>query len=281
MWPELLRIPGTPIRIFSFGTMMIVALWASLGLATWRAKREKLDPDLISDLAFWVIAFGLIGARLFYVVRYWGQDDLKTFWDVFTIWRGGIVLYGSILGGAVGFLIYGAMRPMPVLPVLDVIAPALAVGIAFGRLGCFLNGCCYGDRCDLPWAVSFPKKSIPWWDHVQHGWIGETAARSAAVHPTQIYSAIDGFVLVALLSAFYPLRKRDGQVMALLMVTYPITRFLIEILRGDDGAFVLGMTTSEAISAGIFAAGVAFWLWLARGPAVRFADIERPIPSPA
>lgn len=272
MWPVLFQIPNTPIRIFSFGTMMIVALWSSIWLGTWRARREKLNPEVIADLAFWVIVFGLVGARAFYVVRYWGQDDLKTFADVFAIWKGGIVLYGSIIGGAIGFLIYRALRPIPFLPVVDVVAPSLAIGVAFGRIGCFLNGCCYGDRCSLPWAVKFPQKSIVWWDHLQHGWIGETAASSLPVHPTQLYSAFDGFLLVGLLSAFYPLRKRDGEVMALLMVTYPITRFLIEIIRGDEGVFVAGMTTSEALSVGIFAAGLAFWAYLLSKPAKRYVD---------
>ncbi len=273
MWPVLFQIPNTPIRIFSFGTMMILALWSAIWLGTRRARQEKIDPELIADMAFWVIIFGLIGARLFYVGRYWGQDDLRTFGDIFAIWRGGIVLYGSIIGGAIGFLLYRRLRPLPFLPVVDVIAPSLAIGIAFGRIGCFLNGCCYGDRCSLPWAVTFPQKSIVWSDHASKGWISETTARSLPVHPTQLYSAFDGFLLVALLCAYYPLRKRDGEVMALLMVTYPITRFLIEIIRGDEGVFLLGMTTSEAISVGIFAAGLAFWAYLLRKPATRYADL--------
>lgn len=267
MWPVLFQIPGTPIRIFSFGTMILIALWSALELAKRRANREKLDSEMIADMAFWVIIFGLIGARLFYVVRYWGQDDLKNFGDIFAIWKGGIVFYGSVLGGAVGFFIYRWLRPIPFLPVIDVIAPSLALGIAFGRIGCFLNGCCFGDRCSLPWAVRFPKDSAVWFDHVHRGWIRETDLRSLPVHPTQIYAAIDGFILVALLLAYYPLRKRDGEVMALLMITYPITRFLIEIIRGDEGVFVAGMTTSEALSVGIFAMGVGFWAWLLRRPA--------------
>jgi phosphatidylglycerol:prolipoprotein diacylglycerol transferase len=154
-----------------------------------------------------------------------------------------------------------------------VIAPSLALGVAFGRIGCFLNGCCYGDRCDLPWALRFPKGSIPWWDHVHQHWITKDAAQSLAVHPTQLYSAFDGFLLVALLSAYYPLRKRDGEVLALLMVTYPITRFLIEMLRDDDGVFLMGMTVSQLISVAIFLGGVGLWVWIRlRGPAHLYAE---------
>jgi phosphatidylglycerol:prolipoprotein diacylglycerol transferase len=273
MWPILYQIPNTAIRLSSFGTMMVVALWASLWLASWRAKREKLDPDLIADMAFWVIILGLIGARLTYVVGEWGHEGMTTLGDAVAIWRGGIVLYGSILGGMVGFLLYRFLRPFPVLPTIDAIAPALAIGIAFGRIGCFFNGCCYGDRCRLPWSIRFPAKSIPWSDHIHNGWIPETAAWSLPVHPTQLYSALDGFLLVLLLSAYYPLRRRDGEVMALLMVTLPITRFLIEVLRDDDSVVFAGMTIAQVISVVVFFAGLGFWGWLrSRGPAPRYAD---------
>lgn len=273
----LLEIPHTPIRLFSFGVMMAVAVWAALGLAAWRSRREGLDPEQVGDMAFVVIFFGLVGARLFYVLEVWGKPEMRTLADIFAIWNGGIVLYGSIIGGVIGFLIYRSLRFLPVLPTLDVIAPSLALGIAFGRIGCFLNGCCYGDRCSLPWAVSFPQKSIPWYDHLHHDWITKAAPRSLPIHPTQLYSALDGFLLVALLSAFYPLRKRDGEVMALLMVAYPITRFLIEMLRDDDGVFALGMTISQAISAAIFLGGLGLWAWLRlTGPKHLYAETVPP-----
>jgi phosphatidylglycerol:prolipoprotein diacylglycerol transferase len=101
--------------------------------------------------------------------------------------------------------------------------------------------------------------------------IGPEDPRSLPVHPTQLYSAIDGIVLLWLLSAYYPLRRRDGEVMALLMVTYPITRFLIEYLRNDEGGIFLGLTISQNISILLFLAGLLFWYVLSRSPA-RGAD---------
>jgi phosphatidylglycerol:prolipoprotein diacylglycerol transferase len=258
----LFAVPWTSIRIFSFGAMMVVAVLCSYELARWRAKREGLDPEQVGDMAFFVILAGLVGARAFYVWEVWGKKGMTTIGDMFAIWNGGIVLYGSLLGAAVGFAIYRLLRPMPILRTLDVCAPSLALGAAFGRIGCFLNGCCYGDRCSLPWAVSFPQKSIPWWDHVEHHWISEGAARSLPVHPTQLYSAFDAFLLVALLTAFFPLKKRDGEVMALLLITYPLSRFLIERLRDDDGIFAIGMTISQTISVGLLIGGIVFWVWL-------------------
>jgi phosphatidylglycerol---prolipoprotein diacylglyceryl transferase len=257
------------IKIFGYGTMLFLAFLGSMNLAAWRARREKLDPEVVYDLALWVFLGGLIGARLFYVIQYWG-DKVHTIAEIFKIWEGGIVLYGSIMGGTAAFFIYRALRPFPLRPFLDVVAPSLALGIALGRLGCFLNGCCYGDLCDnLPWTVSFPRHSPPWSDQVADGLILRNAAWSLPVHPTQIYSVIDGLVLLLLLSAYYPLRKRDGEVMALLMVTYPITRFLIEYLRNDEGVFFAGLTVSQNISVLLFGSGLLYWYGLARFSAAR------------
>ncbi|HEV3162572.1 MAG TPA: prolipoprotein diacylglyceryl transferase [Isosphaeraceae bacterium] len=270
----LFHIPYLNWPIFGYGVMLFIGFLGSMNLAGWRAKREKLDPEMIYDLALWVFVGGLLGARLFYVAQYWGVR-VHTLWDVFKIWEGGIVFYGSVIGGTAAFFLYRALRPFPLGPVLDVIAPAIALGIALGRLGCFLNGCCYGDVCDprqIPWAVSFPQESSPWRDHVEHGLISRSAPRSLPVHPTQIYSAIDGLVLLFLLNAYFPLRRRDGEVMALLMVTYPITRFLIEFLRNDEPAFFGGLTISQNISVALLACGLLYWWRLSRWPASMYAD---------
>jgi phosphatidylglycerol:prolipoprotein diacylglycerol transferase len=254
------------LKVYGYGAMLVLAFVGSTWMATWRARRERLNPDVILDMAFWIFLTGLIGARLFYCIQYWGQKDLKTLWDVLQYWNGGIVFYGGILGGTMAFLLYRYFRPFPLRPYLDVMAPAIAVGTLFGRLGCFLNGCCYGDRCDLPWAVSFPKPSPPW----EHQWvlnlIPANATQSLPLHPTQLYSAIDALVILILLTAYYPLRRRDGEVMGLLMITYPITRFLIEYLRSDEGVFFAGMTISQTISLLLLMAGGVYWLWLSRLP---------------
>ncbi|MEO6810479.1 MAG: prolipoprotein diacylglyceryl transferase [Isosphaeraceae bacterium] len=268
----LFRIPGVDVPIFGYGAMLFLAFVGSMNLAAWRARREKLDEEAVYDLALYIFLGGLLGARAFYVWQYWGER-IKTVWDVFKIWEGGIVFYGSVMGGAAAFFLYWAWRRFPLRPMLDVVAPSMTVGIALGRLGCFLNGCCYGDRCDLPWAVRFPAPSPPWIDQVHHGLIPESALASLAVHPTQLYSSFDGLVLLLLLSAYFPVRRRDGEVMALLMVTYPITRFLIEHLRNDEGVFFAGLTISQNLSIGIFLFGLLFWAWLWRQPVGRHVDM--------
>jgi phosphatidylglycerol:prolipoprotein diacylglycerol transferase len=266
----LFRVPYLGVPVFGFGLMLTLALFASMALAEWRARKEGLDPELVSYLAIWLLIGGLIGARAFFVIEYW--RSLKSVWDIFKIWEGGIVFYGCILGGAVGVLLFRRLHPFPLRPMLDVIAPALAVGMALGRVGCFLNGCCYGDVCALPWAVTFPRESSPWNHQVNVGLITESAGRSLPVHPTQLYSALDGLILLFLLTAFYPLRRRDGEVMALLMVTYPITRFFIERLRSDEPGMFFGLTVSQAISVVVFVLGLAYWAYLSRLPKGRYAD---------
>jgi phosphatidylglycerol:prolipoprotein diacylglycerol transferase len=283
----LFEIPVIHVRVFGYGVMLFFAFLAAMNLAAWRARREKLDPELMYDLSLWIFIGGLVGARLFYVWQYWGVR-VTTLLDIFKIWEGGIVFYGSVMGGVLAFFLYWWLRRFPLRATLDSLAPALALGIAIGRLGCFLNGCCYGDQCSLPWAVRFPGPrgtvpgSPPWSDQLRHGLIPQTAAWSLPVHPTQLYSALDGLVLWALVTAYYPLRKRDGEVMALLMVTYPITRFLIERLRNDEGVFSAGMTVAQVISVLLLACGVLFWIALSRSPQKRYADLaQEPIAVPS
>jgi phosphatidylglycerol---prolipoprotein diacylglyceryl transferase len=305
MQQVLFRIPGLGVNITGYGVMLSAAFLAGLALACWRAKREKIDPDLIYDFSFWMLIGGLVGARLFFVIEY--HDQFKSFWDVFKVWKGGIVFYGSVIGATTAFFLYRLRWRFPLGPVLDALAPSVALGIALGRLGCFLNGCCYGDQCDpakIPWAVRFPAESPPWYDQLSRGqiikpqgyppWANYTlrdetgkvtkvvtaSTRSLPVHPTQLYSAIDGLILLCLLSAYYPLRRRDGEVMALLMVTYPVSRFLIERLRNDEVAVFAGMTISQNMSILLFLCGLLYWYRLSRTPPVRYADTatipERP-----
>jgi phosphatidylglycerol:prolipoprotein diacylglycerol transferase len=259
------------LRVFGFGAMIVVAFISATWLAAWRAKREKLDPEVILDMAFWVVFSGMVGARLFYCYEYWGKD-IKSFWDVLQYWKGGIVFYGGIVGGTIAFFVYRSFRPFPLRPYMDVIAPSIAIGTLFGRIGCFLNGCCYGDTCQLPWAVSFPKPSPPWGHHWHAGMISKNALWSLPVHPTQLYAAVDGLVLLLLLSAYYPLRRRDGEIIGLLMLAYPITRFLVELLRNDEGVFFAGMTISQNISVALFVAGLAYWAWLFKQPVGLYRD---------
>ncbi|QEH37990.1 Prolipoprotein diacylglyceryl transferase [Aquisphaera giovannonii] len=267
----LFTIPFLGWPVFGYGAMLVLAFVSSTWLAAWRARKEKLNPDVILDMAFWVFFIGLVAARLFYCVQYWGTE-IQSLAEVVKYWKGGIVYYGGIIGGVLAFFGYWKLHPFPMRPYLDALSPSIMVGTLFGRLGCFLNGCCFGDVCNLPWAVSFPKPSPPWSYERALKLIPEDAAWSLPLHPTQLYSAFDGLVIFALLTAYYPVRRRDGEVLGLLMLAYPVTRFLIEYLRSDEGDFFAGFTISQNISILLFLGGLAYWAWLRRYPPGRYAD---------
>lgn len=275
----LFRIPGLGIPVYGFGFMVVVAFSVGMMLAARRSRRENLDPSLIFDLAPWLMLGGLVGARLFYIAEYWGET-IQSVGEAFRVWEGGIVFYGCALGGLVAVLLYRGFRRFPVLATLDALAPSVALGAALGRVGCFLNGCCYGNPCPFPrLAVRFPPNTPAWHAERAQGLIPRDAPSTLGLHPTQLYSALDALILFALLSAYYPLRRRDGEVFGALLLTYPITRFLVDWLRDDESALVSGLTVSQAVSVGLLGVALIFWSHLSRRPAVRLADTPATVPA--
>ena len=265
----LFTIPGLGVPVHGFALLVVVGFFLGVLLARRRSLQEGLDPDLIDDLAPWVLLGGLIGARLLFVAEYWGEK-VATLGAVFRVWEGGLVFYGGLFGAVVAVLLVRAARAFPLLATLDALTPALALGIAIGRVGCFLNGCCYGDPCPIPWlAVRFPPHSPPWLAEQAQGIIPAAARASLPLHPTQLYAAFDGLVLLALLSAYYPLRRRDGAVFGLFLLTYPVLRFLVEALRDDEKALITGLTIAQVTSLFVLASGLLFSAYLSRQPVGR------------
>lgn len=275
MQPILFEILG--LKVHAYGVFMALACASALGLCVWRTRREGRDADAVYELATWLFLGGVVGARgLFLLVH---AEKVRSPLDLFRVWEGGGVFYGCILGGLGGTLLYYRRRPFPFLKMADVVAPALAIGAFFGRIGCHLNGCCYGAVSAAPWAVRFPAGSHAWVEHVDSGLIPLEAARSLPVVPTQLYAALSALALLVLLMAYYPRRRRPGQVMAMLMIAYPITRWPVEVLRADDGGLFAGVTVSMLISLVLCASGVVLWLWLRRDE--RPSPISKPDPRPA
>ncbi len=454
--PVLCESRGLPIR--GYGMMMLLAVLAGLGLAVYRARRVGVDPELIFTLAFWMILPGILGARAVYVCEYWFRD----FWPeyknglgalifaIVNVPKGGLVVYGAFFGGVLGLVLFCRRYRVPLLATADLIAPSMLVGLALGRVGCLLNGCCYGGPCDLPWKVSFPwnspvhqheaeqgitdvfglkfrdgPKDLPaidgveddspaarqglaagmkieeingsrvvaikgpnheikvkskeqaaravlgidkldlWFrgkdsevvlgsiddppesqvhgngmlkiygieiaggddqpavvshvrrqsaefaagvregqrvasvsgrqvgtigqlrqlldQHRQSPWLNirpsdyaepirlavdRPLPRSLPVHPTQFYSTIDALILCFLLLVYDRFRRRDGALTALMITIYPITRFLIENIRTDEGKiWGTGLHISQNISLLLLLAAVALWIYILRRPA--------------
>jgi phosphatidylglycerol:prolipoprotein diacylglycerol transferase len=153
---------GFPVR--GYGLLLLVGITSGLALAMLRARQAGLNQELILSLAMWLVVCGVIGARLFHVVEYWdtkfaGRPPVETLLEILNVPEGGLVIYGALFGGAVGLVAFTRKHRLPLLSMADLVAPSLLVGLAFGRIGCLLNGCCYGGQTDLPWAVTFPKLS--------------------------------------------------------------------------------------------------------------------------
>lgn len=278
---EWLRTNGSPafqdgLPIFGYGFMLFVAVATGGWWAARRAERERLASEKIWDLAFCLFLSGIAGARLFYLVQYHdrvfqGVTSLPEFViAVVNLSNGGIVLYGGLIAAAVGFFSFCAVNRIRPLALLDIITPSIFLGIGFGRIGCFLNGCCYGDQTNLPWGVCFPRDSATFGSLVEKKLLDPDALCTPALHPTQIYSAIDGFVLATLTAWYFTRRRRNGEVFAIGLTLYPITRFLIEFIRGDEpGLFGTRFTISQWISAGMFLVAIGYIVFLSRRPAVR------------
>jgi phosphatidylglycerol:prolipoprotein diacylglycerol transferase len=268
IWPE-----GVPI--YGYGAMLFLGFLAAAWLAAWRATRLGWDPNVIWDVSMLVLVAGIVGARLFFVIQY--RDQFDSLGSLLNISKGGLVYYGGVIGAVAAFAVYTRWKKLPALALCDLLAPSVALGLALGRIGCFLNGCCYGDATDSSWAVHFPKGSVPYEALVRRGVIDLNATQTPGLHPTQLYSAANGLVLCLLLLAFYPWRRRNGQVIALLLTIYPVTRFLIEFLRNDESPIGgTPFTISQNVSVVLFLASLAFWYWLHTRPV-----LERDRPAPA
>ncbi|OQA02332.1 MAG: Prolipoprotein diacylglyceryl transferase [Planctomycetes bacterium ADurb.Bin412] len=155
MRPELFSIPFIHLSIKSYGFMMVLGFLAALLLARWRCKKQGENPAPIADFGLIALLAGVIGARLFHVFHNWSyyRDYPR---EIFAIWSGGLEFLGGVILAAAAMVIYFRRKKLPLRTYLDILAPSLMLGLAFGRMGCFLNGCCFGAPTTVPWAITFP-----------------------------------------------------------------------------------------------------------------------------
>ena len=266
MHPIILKIGSFELR--SYGVAMAVAFLLNIWFSARRAKKERIDPDIILGLAFWVIIGTVVGGRLLFVITTWKDYFAKKPLEALALWHGGLVFYGGFLGSILAIWLYVRVyRKKWVLPVLDVIAPFAGLGYAIHRtFGCFLNGCCYGAPTDLPWGVQFPP------NHPAH----ELYGAHAHVHPTQLYEAINGLILFYFLIFWRDTkRKAYGELSGLFLMIYAAIRFLVEFVRGDPVRGYWGaLSTSQWLSIPIFLGGVLLF-WYARRKGLVVAEQDK------
>ncbi len=283
MWSTLVHVPlwFTSLPIRGYGVMLLAAVLAGTLLSIRRGRAAGFEPDHIVGLAGWVFVAGLVGARLFFVIEYHaeffqpGAPLVASLARVLAIQNGGLVVFGALPTAGLAAWWYARRHGLPLLRLADVVAPGLLVGLAIGRVGCFLNGCCYGGPTGLPWAVSFPEGSPPAWA------FPAPDGRSLPVHPAQLYAAIDAGMLAWLACAVTPMVRREGAVFALVLTLHPISRILLEIIRVDEQpALGTPLSISQLVSLVLLGLAATLWWWVLRGPAspARFDGSTPPTP---
>lgn len=243
-----------PLTVHWYGIMMAIAFIAGIWTASRRGMREGIQSEKILDIGPWLIVGTIVGARALHVATYWNEEFAgKPIWEIFAVWHGGLVFYGGLIGATLAGILYARLKHIALWKLADVLAPSIALGYVFGRIGCLLNGCCYGRECSLPWAIHFPPghETYP-----------------TGVHPTQIYDSLLNLVLYFGLAWLYRRKKFDGQVFAAYLLCYAVTRSIVESFRGDYSPVhihgVLHLTPAQLVSIGIFAVGVGLWAVLQR-----------------
>ena len=265
-----IAIVKSGIPVFGYGLMMFVGFSVATWLASRRVRAIGQPPDVIWDMMMWALIPGLIGARLTYLAQNWdrvfaGKQGTDFLFAFVALWDGGIVFYGSVIGGIGGIVIFCRRRKINPIAVLDVIAPSLFVGEGYGRIGCFLYGCCFGRACDFPWAVQFPPDSLTFEKLVERGTIPPDALMTIPLHPTQVYSSISAFVLAGILAWFFRWRPFDGAVLSLACILHGINRFVMETLRDDEpGRLGTGLTFSQFVSIGLVIFGICGIVWFSQ-----------------
>ncbi|HEX7617631.1 MAG TPA: prolipoprotein diacylglyceryl transferase [Verrucomicrobiae bacterium] len=247
-----------PVTIHWYGVMIALAFLAGLWTATLRARRENISGEKIADVTLWLMVGAIVGARFVYVATYWREQFAnQPFREVFMIQHGGLVFYGGFIGAAIAGFIYIRWKKMPLWKTVDVLAPSVALGSVFGRIGCLLNGCCYGHPTDLPWGLTFTNPQA-------HEFSGTPL--NIPLHPTEIYDALLNLVLYGFLAWLFRRKKFDGQIFATYLLCYAVTRSLVEYFRGDYSNlhYHLGLTPAQWIGVPIFVAGLALAAVLSR-----------------
>jgi phosphatidylglycerol:prolipoprotein diacylglycerol transferase len=301
MFPQLLHIPGLNLTIYSYGLLLVVAFFCGVAIAKRLGQRVGIDPEVMVNALLMGLVLGVIGARMSHVFENFSEytrPDRSLFQNLFhmiDLREGGLTFYGGVILATPILIFYGWRKKVPLRLGMDVVAIALMVGLGFGRIGCYFNGCCYG--AESAWGVQFPYHSIAYMDQLDKGEISPPAAletqtaagttrlltpeevaarpqlsaiaaenRARPVLPTELFSAFNAFLLALLLYAYFTLPHAPGRGFALMLILAGGTRFLLEMIRVEPpvDANLFG-DWSIAMVTGLAFVGVGAILWGAFG----------------
>ena len=294
MHPVAIQI-GT-FSIHWYGVMMALGFLLCVANAMWVGKRTGKSADFISDLLCWAMIAGVVGARAWYVFANWDEfarDPVSAFY----VHRGGLVYYGGFIGAILTIAIYARVRKESVFALFDIVATGLPLAHALGRVGCFLNGCCYGKSYAGPLGVQFPLMSSAGWDQygagllrnekvialmsqvrqstlaegdfeqklaalVRDGLVLQSEARGLPVHPVQLYEAALDLLSYTLLVWLTRRRAMRGAVSCACVMAYSSVRFITEFFRGDESIAAVRLTLAQVVSICMFMTGLGTLAWL-------------------
>ncbi|MDR2251484.1 MAG: prolipoprotein diacylglyceryl transferase [Endomicrobium sp.] len=236
------------VTIFSYGLFVALAFFTAITYLSNQIKKSKekiLSQDELYSLCIYIIVSGIIGARLLFVLSN-PQDFVLDPMSVFKLWEGGLTYYGGFISATVFVLAYVRIKKISILELGDFFAPALALGQAIGRIGCFLAGCCYGRETNVAWSVVFRDKN-------------SLAVIGVYLHPTQLYEVFGNFLIFIFLHFYSKKNPKKGQITATYFISYAILRFSVEFFRGDStrGSQYFGLSISQVISICLFIIGVS------------------------
>ncbi|HMK75429.1 MAG TPA: prolipoprotein diacylglyceryl transferase [Thermodesulfobacteriota bacterium] len=224
-------------HVYAYGFFVVVGFCVAAVLSALKIRKSdiKLPLENIADLFFYTVLSAFLGSRILFILinfDVYRQHPLQ----MFKIWGGGLVFYGGLIPAAAVAFGYMSWRRLPTWKLADLISPLIALGLSFGRIGCFFAGCCYGRETSLRWAVVFRNPD-------------SLARLNIPLHPTQLYDAANGLAIFLFLSWMSKRKTFDGQIFWLFVFLYSITRFFIEIFRGDPRGFLFGdmLSTSQGI----------------------------------
>ncbi len=229
MYPTICKIG--PLTIYSYGLMLAIAFVISSTLAAFQAKKQNINPDIIFNFCFIVFISGIIGARLLYIIEninYYLKEPL----EVIMLSRGGLSWFGGLILGVISGTIYLKKKKLSIYRILDLMSPFVALGQAIGRIGCLLNGCCFGKITDK-FGIYFPEQNL-------------------ALIPTQIYSSVALVFIFIILRFLQEGPHKEGKIFFAYLILYSAKRFFIEYWRADNEIMLFGLTLFQLMSIAIF-----------------------------
>jgi phosphatidylglycerol:prolipoprotein diacylglycerol transferase len=305
MRPEIFRIPFINHPIYGYGLMLVIGFLCAAQLARFLARRCGFNGDHFVNAGLLALASGVIGARLSHILESLADPANTEFarnshslrenlWAMLNVSSGGLTFYGGFVLATPILMYYAIRKRIPLLKGMDIIAPCLMIGLAFGRIGCYLNGCCYGEECTVSWGAAFPYGSNAFVEQYENGEInvppeltdakhplhnglprlltkeeirGDPALeqladqqRAKPVHPTELYSAFNSFLAAGVLVAFFSLAPVPGRVFALMLLLEGASRYILEMLRVEPPVFgTKTQSFSMILSAAFVVIGVIMW----------------------